>query len=71
MKLEMMVEDCAEMTLMQKTLLLLLLLLLKTTGGLLERGLQLAFSQLALITKTIFRPTLELFTCRIGFQLLH
>ena len=63
----MMVEDCAEMTLMQKTLLLLL----KTTGGLLERGLQLAFSQLALITKTIFRPTLELFTCRIGFQLLH
>ena len=36
-------------------------------GGLLKRRLQLTFSQLALITTTIFRPSEELFNCRTGF----
>jgi hypothetical protein len=77
MKLEVVAGVYAETILMLNImllLLLLLLLLLKLIGGggaLLERGLQLPFSQLALITASLYRPFEELFHFSIKFLLLH
>ena len=57
MKLEVVFGVCAEMVLMLK-IMLLLLLLLKLSGGEggIGEGTALAFSQLSLITATLYRP---------------
>ena len=60
MKLEVVVDVHAEMIFMVKLLLI--------SGGLLEWGMQLAISPLALITRTLYRPFEVLFNFTINTE---